>query len=389
MENFSDHPAPPPEAPEAPHTLTPLHPYTLTPHTPTPLHPYTLTSHTLAPRTLTIDVEEYFHIEAARATVKPADWPSLPSRVEGQMDHLLEILAEHRVQATLFVLGWVAQQRPELVKRWHAAGHEIASHGMTHQRLTRLPPEEQLAELCDSRKLLEDLTGDAVLGFRAPTWSVTRQNLDSLARIAEAGYRYDASIFPVRHPQYGVPDAPITPYAVGGAAAAARAGSEHEASASVSHALSEHEASASVSCDALRRQRPDGTLADAACSDGEPAGDADSATLDPRTSNLLEIPPLVWRVLGRNLPAAGGGYFRHLPLTLMKRAMRQARKQRRATVLYFHPWEFDADLPRLPLPFVQRLRTYAGLRRSTARLHELLRCFPDGWTPMRSLLSAH
>ena len=272
--------------------------------------------YTFAPRCLTIDVEEYFHIEAARSTVGVDDWPTLASRVERQMDHLLGVLSDHHICATLFVLGWVAQRHPNLVRRWRAAGHEIASHGMFHDRLHRLSPEQQANQLRQSRLLLEDIISGPVLGFRAPTWSVTRANLDALDRIAAAGFRYDSSIFPVRHPQYGMPDAPIVPHTF----------------------------------DAADR------------------------------SGLVEMPPLVWRVGQRNLPAAGGGYFRHLPLMLMKQAMRQARSDRRPAVLYFHPWEFDADLPKLPLPRLQQLRTYTGLRRATARLKHLLRCFPDGWT---------
>lgn len=267
----------------------------------------------------TIDVEEYFHIEAARGSVTPRDWLAMESRVESQMDHLLGVLAEHEVTATLFVLGWIAQRHRDRVKRWHAAGHEIASHGMFHQRLLHMSRKQQHQELRQSRMLLEDIIGDAVLGFRAPTWSVTRANLERLDTIAEAGFVYDSSIFPVRHPQYGLPDAPIMPHHVGG---------------------------------------------------------------------VFEIPPLVWRVGSRRLAAAGGGYFRHLPLGLMRLAMRQAEREHRPAVLYFHPWEFDADLPRMALPRLQRVRTYAGLKRSTARLRRLLRRFPTGWGTMRDLVPA-
>lgn len=265
-------------------------------------------------RIFTIDVEEYFHIEAARGSVMPRDWPVMESRVVRQMDHLLGVLDEHGIKATLFVLGWIAQRHRDEVKRWHAAGHEIASHGMFHQRLMHLSQEQQRNELRQSRMLLEDITGESVRGFRAPTWSVTRANLESLGAIAQAGFVYDSSIFPVRHPQYGLPDAPITPHHIG---------------------------------------------------------------------EMFEIPPLVWVIGSRRIAAAGGGYFRHLPLALMRAAMRQAKREDRPAVLYFHPWEFDADLPKMAMPRLQRVRTYAGLKRSTARLRRLLKKFPTGWGTMR------
>jgi len=275
-------------------------------------------------RCLSIDVEEYFQIEAARHVVARDRWFQWPTRVEASMDTLLQLFADAGVRATLFILGNVAELHPDLVHRCAAAGHEIASHGTWHERLHRLNPAEFREDVHRSRAILEDLTGRRVLGYRAPTWSITRDTAWALDVLADLGFLYDASIFPTTHPQYGVPDAPIEPRFV-------RNGE---------HGLS-----------------------------------------------LLEVPPLVWRTLGRNVPVAGGGYFRLLPLTMMKRGIEQAAQEQRPAVLYFHPWEFDPDMPRLPLGFTGRLRTYTGLRRSLDRLRHIITSF-DGWMTIEQALPA-
>ena len=138
-----------------------------------------------ADHVISFDVEEYFQVEAAAAFVRPADWANYPSRVEKSIDLVLEILADAGVSATFFVLGSVARDHGPMVARIAGAGHEIASHGMSHRMLTRMSPEEFSAELSESRKLLEDLAGQRILGFRAPTFSIVRQTgvwaIDALA----------------------------------------------------------------------------------------------------------------------------------------------------------------------------------------------------------------
>lgn len=270
---------------------------------------------------MTIDVEEYFHIEAAHGVVPRGDWHALPSRVERSTEALLELFAATRATATFFFLGDVARRVPSLVRRCREAGHEVASHGTMHDRLHRLDAPSMLADVRDSKSLLEDLIGEPIFGYRAPTWSLTRDTAWAVDVLAEAGFAYDASVFPVRHPAYGVPDAPTRPYVLRG----------------------------------TRRE-------------------------------ILEVPPLTWRVAGRNLAAAGGGYFRLLPLGLMRRALLQASAEQRPAILYFHPWEFDPDIPRLPLSHVGRFRTYTGLASATARLERLLRDI-TGWRSIASHLA--
>ncbi len=277
-------------------------------------------------RCVSIDVEEYFHIEAARGTVPRSQWDHWPSRVEANVERLLSLLDRHRLSGTFFVLGDVAQRHRQLARRIADAGHEVASHGTGHDRLHRLNPDSFRDDLLTCKHLLEDQLGRAVLGYRAPTFSLVPQTAWAIDVLAKAGFTYDASIFPVRHPWYGVPAAPDRPFMVQG--------------------------------------YPDG----------------------PR---LLEIPPLTWMLpavpfRSRKLAVAGGGYFRLLPLGLMRRGLAQAAVQHRPAVLYFHPWEFDPDMPRMPLVGLNRLRTYIGLRSAARRLEQIIGQ-PARWLTMARL----
>ncbi len=272
---------------------------------------------------VSVDVEEYYHIEAAHRNLRKSEWEQWPSRVSGSVDKLLELFDQRSVRATFFTLGHVAKRTPEVVRAIAKAGHEIASHGFHHDRLHRLNAGSFRIDLLDSKRLLEDLSGQAVVGYRAPTFSLVPHTAWAVDVLADAGFEYDSSIFPVRHPAYGVPAGPDRPYWVRG-----------------------------------------------------PAG-----------GRMLEIPPLTYRYLGRNFPVAGGGYFRLLPLTLMKLGLSQAARQHRPAVLYFHPWEFDPGFPKLPLSFTGRLRTYTGRGTALGKLRSIL-LSPGNWQPMRDMLRA-
>jgi polysaccharide deacetylase family protein (PEP-CTERM system associated) len=273
-------------------------------------------------RCLTIDVEEYFQIEAAQGRVPREQWNNWPSRVEANVDRLLTMLSAHQVRGTFFFLGSVARAHISLARRVSDAGHEIASHGGMHHRLHRLNPESFRQDVRDSKALLEDQIGLAIVGYRAPTFSVVPATAWAIDILVETGFRYDSSIFPVLHPHYGVPSAPDRPFLV--------------------------------------------------------QGRIDGAT-------ILEIPPLTWTVGWRKLAVAGGGYFRLLPLWFMRRGLMQAAVRGRPAVLYFHPWEFDADMPRMPLPLIGRVRTYTGLRTAEARLKSILET-PGRWARLGDLL---
>lgn len=240
------------------------------------------------------------------------------------MNTLLELFDRFHVRATFFFLADIANSHPHLVTRCAKAGHEIASHGLGHHRLDRLTPPAFRESASASKARLEDLAGHAVHGYRAPSWSVIRKTAWALPILTEVGYTYDASIFPVRHPAYGIPNAPTRPF---------------------------------------------------------------FAQSTPDQPPILELPPLTWRLLGRNLPAAGGAYFRLFPLTLITRALEQAAAENRPAILYFHPWEFDPAQPRMPLSLPNRLRTYLGIPAAVARLEKLL-AYADAWQPLGAHLDA-
>ena len=258
---------------------------------------------------LSFDVEEYFQVEAAaRSGVRREDWQGFATRLSPSVDRVLQALADHQASATFFVLGWVAQHEPAVVRRIADAGHEIASHGMEHRMLQHLTPDQFRRELLDSRRMLEDLSGRPVIGYRAPTFSITHETAWALDVLAETGYRYDSSVFPIHHDRYGVPDAPRGIHRAVG-----------------------------------------------------PAG-----------GGLLEIPPLTLRFAGTNWPVGGGGYLRLLPVRVVGRALKTAARQGRRGMIYLHPWELDPGQPVLPMPRLTRFRHRVGLRKTEAKLGWLL-----------------
>ncbi|HEX2781398.1 MAG TPA: XrtA system polysaccharide deacetylase [Gemmatimonadaceae bacterium] len=259
----------------------------------------------------TIDVEEYFQVVALEHVVRRSWWGRMGSRVEREMDVLLELLDAASARATCFTLGWIAEHRPELVRRLSAAGHEIASHGWDHVRVTHQSPAEFRRSVRESKAVLEDLTGLPVLGFRAPSFSIVPGLEWALDILLEEGYRYDSSLFPIRRPDgYGYEGAGRDPHQL---------------------------------------ERPSGSL--------------------------IEFPLTTLRIGRLNLPAAGGGYFRLLPYALVRAGFRSCERRGMPGTFYVHPWEIDAEQPRLPVSTLTRLRHYGGLAGTRARLERLLREF--------------
>ncbi len=261
---------------------------------------------------LSFDVEEYFQVEAAAdGGTRPQQWDSFEKRLAPCVERILRLLSDHDASATFFVLGWVARHERDVVRMIANAGHEIASHGMGHAMLGRLAPEQFHRELLDSRRLLEDISGRPVVGFRAPTFSITHETAWAIDVLAEAGYKYDSSVFPIRHDRYGVPGAPrFAHLAVG-----------------------------------------------------------------PNGGEILEIPPLTLRVMGVNWPVGGGGYLRLLPVCLVAAALNGAGRLGRSGMIYLHPWELDPDQPILPMSRLARRRHRVNLGRTDAKLRRLLRRF--------------
>jgi polysaccharide deacetylase family protein (PEP-CTERM system associated) len=178
----------------------------------TPATPATNTPATGIRNALTIDVEDYFQVSALAASFPRAEWSSVPCRVEQNVDRILDLLADRGVVATFFVLGWIATRYPQLVRRIIDDGHELASHGYGHERASAMTPEAFRTDITRAKTLLEDISGMTVLGYRAPSFSIGTSNPWAHQVIAEAGYRYSSSVYPVRHDHYGIPDAPRFPW---------------------------------------------------------------------------------------------------------------------------------------------------------------------------------
>jgi polysaccharide deacetylase family protein (PEP-CTERM system associated) len=160
---------------------------------------------------MSVDVEDYFQVQAFADLVPRADWDKWPCRVEANVDRILELMHDTRSLGTFFTLGWVASRYPAMVRRIAACGHEIGSHGMSHRMLTELTPAEMRAEALDSRHLLEDISGTRVEGYRAPSYTIDRRTLWALDVLVETGYTYDSSMFPIRGRRYGHPEGPTWP----------------------------------------------------------------------------------------------------------------------------------------------------------------------------------
>ena len=161
---------------------------------------------------LTIDVEEFFQVHALSRTVAMDAWESYPSSVTESTELILNLLSGGDIKATFFCLGWIAERHPDLIRRIHRAGHEIASHGYAHKVIYDQAPDVFRADTSRAKTILEDITGEPVLGYRAPTYSITERTIWALDILEELGYRYDSSIFPIRHDNYGIPDAPRFPH---------------------------------------------------------------------------------------------------------------------------------------------------------------------------------
>lgn len=257
------------------------------------------------------DVEEHHRIEAAVGIDVSAEMKAeYGQRMECVTRRLLDHLAAAGAIATFYIVGEIARTHPSLVRAIAGAGHEIGSHSWNHQRVHRFTPATFRDDLLASKDALEQVSGTAVAGFRAPTFSIVRETGWAIDVLAEAGFEYDSSIFPVRHDRYGIADAPRGPFLA--------VGKERE---------------------------------------------------------LLELPPATFRKAGFNLPVAGGGYFRLFPLAFMRAGLHQLSRAETPAVgmLYFHPWEFDADQPKLPLGRVAKWRTYVGIGKTTARLKSILK----------------
>lgn len=157
---------------------------------------------------MTVDVEDYFHVGAFENDISRDDWDDLPCRVDRNTRKVLELFERNNIKATFFTLGWVCKRYPELIKEIHRQGHEIASHSVNHDRVSNLSKIDFIKDIKDSKAMLEDTIGEAVLGYRAPSFSIGEKNIWALECLKEAGYIYSSSVYPIKHDHYGMPSAP-------------------------------------------------------------------------------------------------------------------------------------------------------------------------------------
>ncbi len=265
---------------------------------------------------MTVDVEDYYHVAAFNKAIDPNDWDKWPSRVEANTHRLLQLFSDADIKITFFILGWVAERHPELVKTIRAQGHEIASHGYSHQLIYRQTPAVFREETAKSKQILEDLGQAQVFGYRAASYSITRKSLWALDILAELGFTWDSSIFPTRHDNYGIPGSPEEPYRI-----------------KTTH-----------------------------------------------NKELIEFPLTTARVLGQSVPAAGGGYFRQYPYALSRWLFERASlHQTKPQIFYLHPWEIDPDQPRVPnAGWRSNFRHYTNLKRCLPRLERMISDFQFG-----------
>jgi len=259
-----------------------------------------------------VDVEDWYQVADFDAVVGFADWDRYESRVARNTDRILALCDEVGVRGTFFVLTWNAERHPDIVRRIVAAGHEIASHGYAHRLIYEQTPETFRDDITRAKATLEDITGTAVLGYRAPSASVTPRSLWALDVLLDVGLRYDSSIFPIRDTLYGLPDADRFPHVI---------------------------------------RRRDGR-------------------------ELLEFPLATTRLFGRNVPLACGGWLRVFPYRYTRWAMRRVNREGHPAVAFVHPWELDPEQPRMRTAGRRGFSThYVGLRGTYGKLRRLFRDF--------------
>ncbi len=260
---------------------------------------------------LSIDVEEYYQCEVFAGCVGRAQWPSMERRAAPCLERLAALLARYGRRATLFVLGWNVPELAPLLRQLVQQGHEIACHGDGHEHLARSNPQKLRDDLRAARARIEDTVGVSPRGYRAPTFSVTRATAWALDVIVQEGFTYDASIFPIHHDRYGVPEAPDGPF----------------------------------------------------------------WAITPAGARILEFPPLTAGGRFLRVPVGGGGYLRLLPGAVVRRCLAARQRRGAPAMIYVHPWELDPDQPRLPIGRLAQWRHRVNLRTVEDKLERLLREF--------------
>jgi polysaccharide deacetylase family protein (PEP-CTERM system associated) len=261
---------------------------------------------------ISVDVEEYFHVEAFAGVISPDSWASYESRIERNTNDILELFLKYNTKATFYILGCVAERYPALIKMIAAVGHEIGCHGFWHRPIYRQTPDQFRLDIRKARNILMEIINAPIVSYRAPSFSVTQATLWALDIMVEEGFHIDSSIFPIRHDIYGIPNGKRFPY----------------------------------------------------------------QQITPANKQITEFPPSTIRLGKNNLGVAGGGYLRLLPYNFTRWAIRHINNvENQPIMVYFHPWEIDPEQPRIPASWKSKVRHYTNLNKMRGKIEKLLNDF--------------
>ena len=260
---------------------------------------------------MTVDLEDWHH---SIDSILFEDWDKYESRVEANTYKILESFKESKVKATFFILGYIAQKYPSLVKEISSLGHEIATHGHSHRLIYRQTPQEFREDLKRSINVIEDVSQQKVLGFRAPYWTITKESYWALDILLDEGIKYDSSIYPIKTYLYGIPDSPVYPYVF----------------------------------------------------------------KENNGVKLFEFPPSTITTFGRRIPVAGGFYMRLFPYWFIRSGIKRINKEGQSAIIYIHPPEFDPQKPVLKLPFKEKILHYYNLDVMEGKIRHLVSEFKFG-----------
>ena len=328
---------------------------------------------------LTIDIEDYFQVHALSSVIRYEDWDKFDCRIERNTDCILETLTEIKTQnsalstqsspkATFFVLGWIAERYPDLIRRIQKEGHEIACHGYAHRLIYTQTKEEFRADIRRAKGILEDITGSEVIGYRAPSYSITNKSQWAFKVLIEEGFKYDSSIFPIHHDFYGMPNAPRFPFVI-----SLNGNESFEFSVLNFESLETHNSKFITHNFELNNSLTHSHI-------NQIFNSLALKTLNSelRTQQyLLEFPISTIHLLGMNFPISGGGYFRLFPYSLIKKGLKNINeKEGKPFIFYIHPWEIDSDQPRINgLSLRSKFRHYVNLDKTEDRFRRLLKDF--------------
>jgi polysaccharide deacetylase family protein (PEP-CTERM system associated) len=260
---------------------------------------------------LSVDVEDWFQVTNFERVIDREKWDLCESRVVPNVHRILDILSARDVKATFFILGWIAERQPQLVRSIHERGHEISTHGYSHIQIQQQSPQEFHEDVSKAIHILQDILGEKIIGYRAPSYSIVPTTMWAWELLADLGIRYDSSVFPIKHDRYGAAGLPRFPFTI---------------------------------------ELKDG-------------------------KELVEFPLSSVRILGKNIPIAGGGYLRLYPYWFVRWAVRRINRQGYPVIFYLHPWEIDPHQPKQKVTFLKRLRHYTNIAATESKIQALIRDF--------------